>query len=420
MTTAGTSSVLNCEIVHILKSTLGLKINAVGRLRLEQAVRRRMRILGLPDEENYVQRLKNSLREKSLLVEEVVIPETWFFRDGDPFVALLEYVRAGWDVFIGSGLRILSIPCSTGEEPYSIAMCLLDAGFPQTALHIDAVDISARSLESAQLGVFGRKSFRGDDLAFRDRHFKQVSEREFAISDTIKERVGFARGNILSQTFPQQFSGYHIIFCKNVLIYLSHQSQGAAIRNLNACLRPNGMLFTSPAETALFTANGFRPHYTLRGYTLTKPDNLQAEPVKTTGHPPAFSAPAARPATPPPSPAGPDLAAEGDLTAQLNRARMLADSGRIGEAGVLLDELAQKHKPAADLYYLMGLIRDVQGDFEAAAGLLRKAIYLDPRHVDSITVLAYLSRRLGDEKGYSTCMQRLERLEEEGVISNEE
>src|SRR6202035_4311950 len=85
-------------------------------------------------------------------------------------------------------LRLLSIPCSTGEEPYSLVMSLLDAGFLPQQLHVDAVDISARALAAAKRGVYGSNSFRGADLTFRDKYF-QPTANGYVLAERIRRQV---------------------------------------------------------------------------------------------------------------------------------------------------------------------------------------------------------------------------------------
>src|SRR3954463_795415 len=93
-------------------------------------------------------------------------------------------------------LRVLSLPCSTGEEPYSIAMALLDAGFPAERFHVDALDISLRALAFARRGVFGRNSFRGGDGEYRDRHFTAAGAG-WQLGEAERRPVEFRQGNVL-------------------------------------------------------------------------------------------------------------------------------------------------------------------------------------------------------------------------------
>ena len=108
------------------------------------------------------------------LIDTVAVPETWFFRDRGAFIAL---ARIALDAMVRRGptdvLRILSVPCSTGEEPYSIAMSLLDAGLSPQRFQVEAIDISHRAIERARAGVYRRNSFRGQDLLFRGRHLPE-------------------------------------------------------------------------------------------------------------------------------------------------------------------------------------------------------------------------------------------------------
>src|SRR6185369_5176323 len=93
-------------------------------------------------------------------------------------------------------LRVLSLPCSTGEEPYSVAMALLDAGFPAERFRVDALDISLRALAFARRGVFGRNSFRGGDLEFRERHFTAAGAG-WQLGEVARQPVEFRQGNVL-------------------------------------------------------------------------------------------------------------------------------------------------------------------------------------------------------------------------------
>ncbi|NEM13145.1 MAG: chemotaxis protein CheR, partial [Xanthomonas perforans] len=128
----------------------------------------RVAALGCANEDAYWLKVHNCASEQQALVEAVVVPETWFFRYPESFVALVNLARERSTQLAGARpLRILSLPCSTGEEPYSIAMALLDAGLPGDGFRIDAMDISEVNLQRAERALYGRNSFRGDDLSFR-------------------------------------------------------------------------------------------------------------------------------------------------------------------------------------------------------------------------------------------------------------
>ncbi len=153
------------DIENLLKETMGLNVASIGSPAVARAVQERLSACHLPDLGAYWNRIRASESELQQLVETVVVPETWFFRDRESFTALARLVREEWLSGRRQDLvRLLSLPCSTGEEPYSMAMALLDAGVPAERFHVDAVDISARVLSHAGRGIYGRNSFRGQDL----------------------------------------------------------------------------------------------------------------------------------------------------------------------------------------------------------------------------------------------------------------
>src|SRR5581483_5958122 len=174
---------------------MGLDAATIGSSMIERAVRARMRSHELAKPADYLKLLQTSSAEWEALVESVVIAETWFFRDRNSFQAMVQLVISGWLPSHPTGkLRLLSLPCSSGEEPYSMAMTLMDAGLPARRFQIDAVDISARALACAQRAVYGKNSFRGQDLDFRARFFQPVAEGH-ALNPTVRTPVKFQQGN---------------------------------------------------------------------------------------------------------------------------------------------------------------------------------------------------------------------------------
>ena len=161
-----------------------------------RAARRRMAELGLADLGDYAARVADSEAEQQALIEEVVVPESWFFRDERPFRWLADHVRARWVADPRRPpLRALSIPCAGGQEPYSIAITLLDAGLPARRLRIDAVDVSARLLEVARRGVYSANAFRGAEgpSGPLDRGTSAGSPEGYEIDPAVRSAVRFQR-----------------------------------------------------------------------------------------------------------------------------------------------------------------------------------------------------------------------------------
>ena len=119
------------RIEHLLREVIGLDANSIGSGAIHRAVRLRMKVRGLREVDDYLGYLSKSPIERTELIESVVVTETWFFRDPESFCALVRLVKEEWLPEHPAGiLRILSVPCSSGEEPYSLVMALLEAGLP--------------------------------------------------------------------------------------------------------------------------------------------------------------------------------------------------------------------------------------------------------------------------------------------------
>ncbi|MGT2433239.1 CheR family methyltransferase [Cupriavidus basilensis] len=249
------------HIEALLKERIGLDAGTVGPGMIERAVRERLAAAAAPDHHAYWNLLHVQPDELQALIEAVVVPETWFFRHREALLALARI--AAMRVF-GSArehedagpLRILSVPCSTGEEPYSIVMALLDAGVPEQRFQVDAVDISARSLERARIGQYGSNSFRGSPLDFRDRHFT-ASAGGYTLKASVRAKVRLLRGNLLDPVLMANEAPYHFVFCRNLLIYFDQPTQRRSLKVLERLSRPDATIFVGPAEASLLTRHGF-------------------------------------------------------------------------------------------------------------------------------------------------------------------
>ncbi len=189
------------DFENLLKETMGLDVASIGSSAIERAVEKRLLACELQETHAYWERVRVSEAELQELIEAVVVPETWFFRDREAFAALALTVYEDWlGAHPEDHLRLLSLPSSTGEEPYSMAMALLDAGFPANRFRVDAVDISARALARAGHAVYGKNSFRGNELGFRDRHF-EATAHGYRLSDAVRRQVRFQQSNLLAAGF---------------------------------------------------------------------------------------------------------------------------------------------------------------------------------------------------------------------------
>ena len=154
-------AIIQTQIESLLKDKIGWSASILGSKEISRAVEKRMIAGNFPDLQTYLQQLQISPQEIDALIELLIVPETWFFRDWEPFVFLEHYIRSEWLLKQSyRSLRVLSVPCSSGEEPYSIAMSLLNSGLMSNQFQIDAVDISKISLNRAREAVYSQNSFR--------------------------------------------------------------------------------------------------------------------------------------------------------------------------------------------------------------------------------------------------------------------
>ena len=447
-----------------LSQETGIDASSLGINALERAVQDRVRltqstapVTGVNEDavDGYWRLLNDSPEERLALIEALVVPETWFFRDREAFVALARLVNEKLARDPARVARVLSVPCSSGEEPYSVAMALFDAGIGPERFTIDAFDISARAISLAQKAVYGRNSFRGGEFEFRDRHFSPV-DGGWVLNERIQQAVRFTQANLFD---PSHNTGtrYDFIFCRNVLIYFHRDAQDRAIHLLDARLADGGTIFVGPAETGLMmrhTLSSARiplafafqrtpveepraPAFTLPGMAAAAP---QAAPwAFGAKHGAAAPSLAARPqpAVPAPRTATTAMLANVSTQSPANVTRhvhghgparahakpaasavpdkSLAEAGRLADAGEFdkAEQVAQAfvnvHGTDAEAFYLLGLIADARGRTADASDYYRKTLYLEPAHYEALTHLAALLDMSGDSAGAQQLMRRAQR-----------
>ncbi len=146
-------------------------------------------------------------------------------------------------------LKIWSAACSTGEEPYTIAMVLSNF-FPVGKIKIQAYDIDEEAIGKAKAGIYSEKSITNVPEAFKKKYFNQIGN-SFKISDEIKKCVEFKKFNLLKDKYP---SGYDLIVCRNVMIYFTEEAKDEMYMNFNKALRPGGVLFVGSTEQIILPA----------------------------------------------------------------------------------------------------------------------------------------------------------------------
>ena len=185
------------------------------------------------------------------VVNSLTVNETYFYRELEQLKVLCRNLLPSINRPAGP-LRVLSLPCSTGEEPYSIAIyCsdnLLASLVPR--LQITAADIDSAALKKAKAGVFGDCAASRLPGHVMKRFFRPVSDGSgnFQIDPKLAKSINFANANLLDPAISRQFRMFDVIFCRNVLIYFDARAKQTAISNMYQMLRPGGVLLLGYAE----------------------------------------------------------------------------------------------------------------------------------------------------------------------------
>ncbi|MCG2586186.1 protein-glutamate O-methyltransferase CheR [Massilia sp. TS11] len=381
----------------LLRAHAGLDLDEAD---LERALRQRMQLLGLSERADYLAGLAGA--ELQALLELVVVPESWLFRDPGAFALLVRHVQqhAG----PARRLRLLSLPCANGEEPYSMAMALVDAGVPPAWFSIEGVDLSQEAIARARRAVFPAYAFRGGDAGLRARHFAEVAGG-YQLAPQIASLVNFRQGNVLNLHSDVP---YDVIFCRNMLIYFDGASTAAALSRLSALLTPDGLLFVGHAELPALVRAGFQAVAERASFAVRKGGPAPLPPAPPPA-PLATPAPVPRPApalaTPLASPPVPHAAG-----VRLHQAHDCLQRGQLAAAQAVCEAVLADAPDTADAHFLLGLVADGRADRNAAEQHWRACLYLEPAHYEALCHLALLASRRGDASAAAAWQRRATRV----------
>jgi len=415
--------VSSLDLEQLLKEITGLSVDSIGADTVRRIAERRMRDVGLENLSDYLELVNRSEVEKQTLIDDVTVPETWFFRDHEPFRYLVQFVRS-LQRADGKPVHILSVPCSTGEEPYSIAMMLLDAGFDKNSVKIEAVDISQRVIEKAIRGLYGNNSFRGADQLYRKKYFRE-ERGMYVIADSVKEMVHFSNQNILSPGFLAGAPPFDVVLCRNLLIYFDLETKIKVMTCLHERMSDNSLLVLGHAETGrmaegLFESvrqsGTFAYRKVVKGKTRLRVPAVVKKLVSTNTYKSS--------STKRHNPAGVGDTERPRLTKKtkqhlLDEIQTLADQGDLEQAEQRCTEFIATTPDSAQGYYLMGLIMLGQDDSRQAMDNFKKALYLDSKHYQALVHLAVLAEEAGEIKKAQNYRARAERLVASGLANKD-
>lgn len=194
--------------------------------------------------DDYIIALRTDKDKYTEFINYITINVSEFFRNVDQWKLLEREILPYLFEKFGKNLRIWSAACSTGDEPYSLAM-VLSKYLPLDKIQIMATDIDKQVLEKAKAGLYNVKNLAGLPEEFLSRYFKKVNDRTYQISDSVKSCVDFKQHNLLRDEYPKNCD---LIVCRNVLIYFTEETKDTIYKNFNRALKKDGILFVGSTE----------------------------------------------------------------------------------------------------------------------------------------------------------------------------
>jgi chemotaxis protein methyltransferase CheR len=446
----------------ILKET-GLFFSNGRKHQLELGLAPRISELGLESFRDYYNYLKFQLLGQSkmrrlelqLMIDELTVQETYFFRNEPQFKALKERVIPEIAERRSRGkrmIRVWSAGCSTGQEPYSIAMLLLlTLPEPETwNVSILATDINHHALQTASEGIYQQKAIESVPHQYFAKFFK-VSENGFVIKDNVKNPVQFVNHNLVTDPYnPLSMTGLDIIFCRNVAIYFNLETTKQVIERFYRGLNGPGYLFLGHSETLWKISEQFKPvEYPGTFYYLKE----GAERYRVSAIPGAGAVPASgRQAVPPRRQGRPggdekpedrygealealeaknyeralslfgsfDSGHHRYAQSKLAEATILSDQGRDDDAVTILERIVLENTLSEEAYFLLGLLYKRNGTMEKAITMFQKALYVNPENPLTHYYLAGIYKSRGEiaraRKNYKAALGILKILPEDYVF----
>jgi chemotaxis protein methyltransferase CheR len=242
------------RLSEFLYRRTGMVFSEAKRYYVQRRISERMAATGANSFASYFARLRNDLLgEVEQFINAFTVNETYFYREDHQLRCLTNDILPERTKRKGAGevLRIWSIPCSTGEEPYSIAMWLLDnwADVDRFDIEIVGSDIDTRVLEGAEAGVFSKRALMRLTPDVIARYFTALDDERWAILDDLRQSVRFTAVNLVEPLETRPHGQFDVIFCRNVLIYFDDASRRIAAENLYENLSPGGFICLGHTES---------------------------------------------------------------------------------------------------------------------------------------------------------------------------
>jgi chemotaxis protein methyltransferase CheR len=254
----------------LLLSSCGHTFEKEREQALSAALCRRMATLGVDAFDTYHALLTRAEDELLRLTELLTVNETYFFREPEHLNLMVKRLLPEFMAARNQRpVRILSAGCSSGEEPYSIAIMLREqfGAESEQLFTITGVDIDSTVIATARQGVYGVGSFRGMNKSIHERYFEQLEPGKYQVSEIVRKQVGFEVVNLLGTSYPHRMQLPDIILYRNVSIYFPGEIQRQIFGKLAELLVDGGCLLVGASETL---------HHDIGVLSLVKEDSLNS------------------------------------------------------------------------------------------------------------------------------------------------
>ncbi len=244
-------------ISNLIRTRFGINLTEHKRSLITGRLQGLLREMDLPDFQSYRLHLETSTCDKTLdeLVNRISTNHTSFFREPEHFAFLrqtiLPSLKTAREHTGGRDLRFWCAAASTGEEPYSIIITMLEyfgAEYARWDAGLLATDISARALETARAGIYPDERLRDIPEKLRKAYFTRISSGEWQVTERVRGEATLRRFNLMNESFPFR-RPFDLIFCRNVMIYFDQPTRQALVQRFARFLEPGGYLLIGHSET---------------------------------------------------------------------------------------------------------------------------------------------------------------------------
>lgn len=401
------------DIVSFVTRKIGMDPKSIGYETIENSINRRIRVCGLDRSNDYLAMLYSSSEEVDALIDEVTVGETWFFRESSAFQALGRFFKQSRDK---NYLSIASMPCSSGEEVYSIAVQAMGSGLGKERFHVDGFDINRDALAKAKAAVYGKDSFRGQSYGFVDKYFHRMDE-EYAVAPEVKANTCFYYENLLAPGFKSG-NRYDIIFCRNFMIYLDRGDRARLLECVVKMLNPGGMFVVAQCEAAYVKGAGFVNYFDEISVSFARDKQVKAaSPHRPKVVQKKVLPPIAQPKRLVNSSATTIAVSRKETVDDIKKDSQLYEEiesliarGDLDNAEKVCSEAMATHTYDPGYLFLFGLVKQLKKCDEEAVSLFRKVLYLNPSHQDALLHCSISYQNLSNREKADGMIRRLKRV----------